>query len=87
MANIINYIRSILKCPRSDKNYIKIDFLFAYIKIILYICSIILKISTIMTNNEHSVDELVNLLKPSFDAVMNQGKITQKEIKTKRKTK
>lgn len=40
-----------------------------------------------MAKNEHSVDEFVNLLKPSFDAVMNQGKITQKEIKTKRKTK
>lgn len=40
-----------------------------------------------MANNEHSVDEFVNLLKPSFDTVMNQGKITQKEIKTKRKTK
>jgi hypothetical protein len=35
--------------------------------------------------NEPSVDSMVELLKPSFDKLMKQGKITQKELVTKRK--
>lgn len=35
--------------------------------------------------NEPSVDSMVELLKPGFDALMKQGKITQKELVAKRK--
>lgn len=36
---------------------------------------------------EQSVDEIVNMLRPSFDKLMKVGKVTQKDLKTKRKTK
>lgn len=38
-------------------------------------------------NNKPTVDSMVELLKPGFDALMKQGKITQKELKTNRKKK
>lgn len=38
-------------------------------------------------NDKPSVDLMVELLKPGFDALMKQGKITQKELKTNRKKK
>lgn len=38
-------------------------------------------------NNKPTVDKMVELLKPGFDALIKQGKITQKELKTNRKKK
>ena len=38
-------------------------------------------------NDKPSVDSMVEFLKPGFDALMKQGKITQKELKTNRKKK
>lgn len=38
-------------------------------------------------NDKPSVDSMVELLKSGFDALMKQGKITQKELKTNRKKK
>jgi hypothetical protein len=36
-------------------------------------------------NDKPTVDSMVELLKPSFDNLMKQGKITQKELVAKRK--
>lgn len=38
-------------------------------------------------NDKPTVDSMVELLKPGFNALMKQGKITQKELKTNRKKK
>lgn len=38
-------------------------------------------------NDKHTVDSMIELLKPGFDALMKQGKITQKEMKINRKKK
>ena len=86
-ANIINYIRKDFSIARSHEN--KPEMIF-YLEVSFNFCIFAphFKIYTKMTKNDKpSVDSMVELLKPGFDALMKQGKITQKEIKTKRKTK
>ena len=39
------------------------------------------------TKKEQKLNEIVELLKPDFDRLMRVGKITQKDLKTKRKIK
>lgn len=38
-------------------------------------------------NDKPTVDSMVELLQPGFDALLKQGKITQKELKTNHKKK
>lgn len=37
--------------------------------------------------DEQKTDEIVNLLRPSFDKLMQVGRISRKDMKTNRKTK
>lgn len=39
------------------------------------------------SKKEQKIDEMVELLKPSFDKLMKVGKMTQKDLKNKRKIK
>lgn len=39
------------------------------------------------SKNEQKLNEIVNLFRPSFDKLMKAGKVTQKDLKTNRKTK